>query len=434
MEAKLRRYIFPSILAMLGTSCYILADTLFISIAAGANGITALNLVLPLYGLIFAIGSMIGIGSATRYSLSKSMGSEDADGYFSNAIFFSVCIGLVFVLLGVCAPDMVLRLLGADNEILQIGCSYTQIVLCFAPIFMLNYTFTAFVRNDHSPQIAMAATLTSGAFNILFDYLLMFPFKMGVAGAALATGISPIVSMSVCILHYLSDKNSIKLVKRRPSVTKLIRCCNLGIVAFVGEISSGITTMVFNFVLLGLGGNLAVAAYGVVANFALVGTALLNGVSQGLQPLASFVHGQSDTDAEKRIYRHSLQIGFVIAIFLVISTILFTSELVSVFNTENAPDLARYAENGLRLYFMGFLIAFVNIITSGFLSATGKGGQSAVIAVSRGVVAIVLFAVLLSQMFGMTGVWLSFLASEMFTFLLSLVITGKNTKKINSDS
>lgn len=431
MEAKLRKYIFPSVLAMLGTSCYILADTLFISIAAGTNGITALNLVLPVYGIIYALGSMIGIGSATRYSLSKSLGNKDANDYFSNALFFTILLSLFFVVLGVFFPDWVLQILGADKTILEVGHSYIQIVLCFAPCFMANYTLTAFVRNDHSPKIAMAATLISGIFNIIFDYILMFPLQMGMSGAALATGISPIVSMSICMLHYLSEKSSIRLVLKAPSLKKLISSCHLGIVAFVGEISSGITTMVFNFVLLGLGGNLAVAAYGVIANIALVGTSLLNGVSQGLQPLASSVHGVGDSSAEKHIYRHSLQIGGMIAVLLTVGTFLFTSPLVSIFNTENSQALKLYAESGLRLYFLGFLFAFINIIKSGFLSATGKGSQSAFIALSRGVVAIVFFAVLLAKWFGITGVWLAFPVCEAFTCVMSFLVSWWKFKKEN---
>ena len=107
MEKKLRKYIFPNMLAMVGTSCYILADTLFISMAAGADGITALNLTLPVYGLIFAIGSMIGIGSATRYTLSKTLGQTDADEYFSNSAIFAVMAGMFFAVLGVFCPDKV---------------------------------------------------------------------------------------------------------------------------------------------------------------------------------------------------------------------------------------------------------------------------------------------------------------------------------------
>lgn len=419
MEKQLRRYIIPNILAMTGTSCYVLADTFFISIAAGADGITALNLVLPIYGIIFALGSMVGVGSATRYSLDKAVGKPDASDYFSNAILCALLISSIFVIGGICFPDTILRFLGADDRILNVGMTYIQIVLCFAPSFMLNYTFTAFVRNDNAPKIAMAATLTSGVFNIVFDYIFMFPMKLGMVGAALATGISPIVSMTVCMVHYLSKKNTITFVKKLPSFQKLIAACKLGIVAFVGEISNGITTMVFNFILLDLAGNVAVAAYGVIANFALVATALFNGVSQGLQPLASSVHGKFDNEAEKRIYRYSLKFGMVISICLVVIVMLFPDVLVRVFNSENSIELAAYAEVGIRLYFIGFLIAFVNIIKSGFFSATGKGLESSLIALSRGVVSIVIFAFILSKAFGIIGVWLAFPISEAVTFLIA---------------
>lgn len=429
IEKQLRKYIIPNVLAMVGTSCYVLADTFFIACAEGADGITALNLILPVYGLIFAIGSMIGIGSATRYTLQKSLGVRDADDYFFNSIFFTLSISLVFIAGGLLWPEGILRLLGADGSIVQLGADYIRIILCFTPFFMLNYTFTAFVRNDGSPNIAMAATLTSGIFNIVFDYIFMFPMRLGMTGAALATAVSPIVSMSLCSIHYLSPRNTIRLRPRRPSLKKLASACYLGVVAFVGEISSGITTMVFNFILLGLAGNTGVAAYAIVANMALVGTALFNGVSQGLQPLASKVHGQGDAGAEGRIYRHSLQIAAVIAGILVVSVLLFAPYFVAVFNSEGSAALAAYAEPGLRIYFLGFLVAAVNIVRTGFYSATGRGQESSILSLSRGVVAIVVFACLLSWMLGVTGVWLAFPAAELFTLGLGRFLTRKTAKE-----
>ena len=116
--------------------------------------------------------------------------------------------------------------MGADEVILGVGLTYMRIALCFAPCFMLNYTFTAFVRNDGAPNVAMAATLTSGIFNIIFDYVLMFPLGMGMAGAALATGLSPVVSMLICSVHFFSPSNHIRLVRRAPSVRRLVRSCS----------------------------------------------------------------------------------------------------------------------------------------------------------------------------------------------------------------
>lgn len=422
MEKQLRRYLLPNILAMIGTSCYILADTFFISLSQGPDGITALNLVLPLYGLIFALGSMIGIGSATRYALGKGSNAPDYHLYFSNSIIWTLLVGAVFVALGVAVPDGVLRLMGADDTISRVGHNYIRIVLCFAPLFMLNFTCTAFVRNDGAPRIAMAATLLSGLFNILFDYLLMFPLGLGMTGAALATGFSPVVSMSICLLHYLSPRNTIRLTPTLPSLRRLLSACQLGVVAFVGEMSSGVTTMVFNFILLHLAGNAAVAAYGIVANIALVGVALFNGISQGLQPLASACHGSGDTQGQSRIYRHSMFIGLCVSAVVVAVVVTFAGTLVAVFNSQHSAQLADYAIPGLRLYFLGFLFAGANIVKSGFYSATGRGKESSILALCRGVVAIVAFAFLLSHLFGITGVWLAFPAAELFTLLLGLVL------------
>lgn len=422
MEKQLRRYLLPNILAMIGTSCYILADTFFISLSQGPNGITALNLVLPLYGLIFALGSMIGIGSATRYALGKGSNTPDYHLYFSNSIAWTLLVGAVFVALGVAVPDGVLRLMGADDTISRVGHNYIRIVLCFAPLFMLNFTCTAFVRNDGAPRIAMAATLLSGLFNILFDYLLMFPLGLGMTGAALATGFSPVVSMSICLLHYLSPRNTIRLIPTLPSLRRLLSACQLGVVAFVGEMSSGVTTMVFNFILLHLAGNAAVAAYGIVANIALVGVALFNGISQGLQPLASACHGSGDIQGQSRIYRRSMFIGLCVSAVVVAVVVTFAGTLVAVFNSQHSAQLADYAIPGLRLYFLGFLFAGANIVKSGFYSATGRGRESSILALCRGVVAIVAFAFLLSHLFGITGVWLAFPAAELFTLLLGLVL------------
>ena len=429
METKLRAYLIPNILAMVGTSCYVLADTFFISIAAGSDGITALNLVLPLYGLIYALGAMVGVGCATRYSLKQAVQAHDAEDYPCHAVAASLLISSFFVLSGIAFPDCVLRLLGADAQILAVGLPYIRIILCFAPFFLLNYTFTAFTRNHGAPKVAMAATLTSGIFNIIFDYVLMFPFGMGMAGAALATGISPIVSIAICALSDLPWWRNMLIRRWRPSLRKLTSACTLGIVACVGELSNGITTMVFNFILLDLAGNVAVAAYGIIANLAFVGAALFQGVSQGLQPLASRMHGMGRSEEERRIYHDSLKVGGVLAVTLFVGVLLCADPLVALFNREQSAQLAAYAQSGIRLYFSGFLLAFFNMIRSGFLSATERGLEASVIALSRGVLAIVVFAFLLSRVFGVTGIWLSFLCSEAATLLLSLCMAALRKRR-----
>ncbi|MCM1567931.1 MAG: MATE family efflux transporter [Roseburia sp.] len=420
IEKQLRKFVIPNVFAMLGMSCYILADTFFISVVEGTNGMTALNLILPVYGLIYAIGAMTGVGSAIRYSLCKASGAKGAEDYFSNAVIWDILIGLLFVLLGIVCPQTVLKLMGADEVILGVGTSYLRVAFMFAPFFMMNYAFTAFTRNDNAPKTAMAATLASSFFNILFDYIFMFPMNRGMTGAALATGLSPIVSMLVCLTHFFSGSNRLRFRIMVPSVRKLLEACKVGMVAFVGEMASGITTMAFNFILLGLGGNVAVAAYGVIANIALVGTAIFNGVAQGLQPLVSEAHGKGNAKTAERLKRHSLQIALLLAALLVAVVWIFAEVFVEIFNGEHSREMAAYAIPGLRIYFAGFFPGAVNLVRAGYFSAIGLARESSVIALLRGIVAIVALAFLLSKLGGVTGVWFSFAAAELFTLAVTV--------------
>lgn len=173
------KFVSQNILGMLGISIYILADTFYISKAAGSNGITVLNLCLPLYNLIYAIGSMIGIGSATRFTILKAQRDSGCDRFFSNAVFCCLIISIPFILIGALSPDGILRIMGGDADIASLGVPYARIFLMFAPFFMINFIINAFVRNDGAPSLAMAATLAGSFFNIIFDYIFMFPMGMG---------------------------------------------------------------------------------------------------------------------------------------------------------------------------------------------------------------------------------------------------------------
>lgn len=413
------RYVSQNIFGMLGISCYIIADTFFIAKAAGANGITVLNLALPIYNLIFAIGSMIGVGAATRFAILRAQGEERAEYYFSNAVFCVCLIGIVFILAGVFIPDKILAVMGADEEIMRLGEGYTRIFLLFTPFFMLNYIVSAFVRNDNAPSLAMVGTIAGSLSNIVLDYLFMFPAGLGLAGAALATAASPIISILICGTHFFSRKNTVRFVPRKPSFELLGQSCRLGVPAFIGEMSSGVTTMVFNYLILGLAGNIGVAAYGVVANFSLIATAIFNGVSQGSQPLVSRYYGKGDKPSTKKLLGLGVGTAFTIAVLIYGVVYLFTGQLVSLFNSEHSPVLAEYAWEGMRLYFAGFLFAGFNIVGAGFLSATEHSTSAFVTSIMRGVVAIVGFSFLLSCIWGFRGIWLSFVAAEAITAVIT---------------
>lgn len=416
------KYVSQNIFGLLGTSCYILADTYFIAQAAGTDGVTLLNLCLPIYNLIFAFGSMIGLGAATRYAILRAQGDARAQRYFSNAIF-SVCILAVpFMLVGIFRPDGLLRLMGGDADIVALGMNYARIFLMFTPFFMCNYVVASFVRNDGDPSLAMVATLSGSLFNVVFDYIFIFPMGLGLPGAALATAISPILSIAVCSAHFIKKSNTITFVRKAPSVRLLGQSCQLGISGFVGELSSGVTTTVFNFLLLRLAGNVAVAAYGVVANFALVATAIFNGVAQGAQPLVSQCYGKNEMAGARKLLLLGCGTALGLAALLYGVVFGYTDVLTALFNSENSALMAEFAHSGMRIYFVGYFFAGCNIVAAGYLGAVNRPAEASVTSLCRGMVAIVVCSLVLSALFGMNGVWAAFPVSEAITLALTVFL------------
>ena len=416
MLKKFVKYVSQNMLGMVGMSVYILADTYFISVAVGTDGITALNLVLPVYNMIFAIGAMMGVGSAIRLVIERNQEHPNADGYFFHALSWALIVGLLFMLVGIFFPDKLIALLGGDAEIVAVGKNYTRIFMSFAPFFMWNYICNAFVRNDGNPSIAMAATLFSSLFNIVFDYVLMFPLGLSMEGAALATALSPVVGILICCIHFRSEKCTPML----PSLRKILFCCQFGVSSFVGEISSGVITVVFNMIILGLAGNTGVAAYGVVANTSLVAVALFNGIAQGSQPLVSEAYGRDIHKDVKTYLKMAVTTAVGVSVLLVIFIYLFAPVVTAVFNGEHNRTLADYAETGLRIYFIGFLFAGINIVGTAILSAVESTKYAFAASISRGFVAIIFFAFILSAIFGLNGVWMAFPAAEFVTMLITL--------------
>ena len=391
------KYVSQNIFGLIGTSCYILADTYFIAQVAGTDGVTLLNLCLPMYNLIFAFGSMIGLGAATRYAIP-------------------------FMLAGAFCPGTLLQLMGGDADIVALGLNYTRIFLLFTPFFMCNYILSAFVRNDGDPSLAMVATLSGSLFNVVFDYIFIFPMELGLPGAALATAISPVLSIAICSRHFFQKSNTLTFVRQAPSARLLVQSCQLGISGFVGELSSAVTTTVFNFLLLRLAGNVGVAAYGVVANFALVATAIFNGVAQGAQPLISQCYGKNEMTGAKKLLLLGCGTALALAAVLYGAVFGFTNTFVALFNSENSALMAEYAHSGMRIYFLGYFFAGCNIVAAGYLGAVNRPTEATITSVSRGVAAIVTCSLILSALFGMNGVWSAFPAAEAITLALTVFL------------
>ena len=365
------KYTAFNVLGMLGLSCYILADTFFVSKGMGTNGLTALNLAIPVYSFIQGSGLMIGIGGGTMYSISKSRENyAEADRVFSTAAILTVSIAAVFFLLGVLGSDMITKMLGADDAVFQMCKTYLQVILLFAPVFMLNNLLLCFVRNDGAPQLSMAAMIGGSLSNVVLDYIFIFPFKMGIFGAVLATGFAPVISMLILSPFFLRKRNRFHLCRCRLLGKLPLHIMATGLPYLITEVSSGIVILIFNLIVMRLLGNIGVAAYGIIANLSLVVIAVYTGVAQGIQPLISSNYGVGLHTNVKKILRYAM-ITLLLLSGIIYAGVFFQAEQIAeLFNSEQNMLLQRIAVTGLRYYFTASLFAGFNIILSVYFTSS----------------------------------------------------------------
>lgn len=418
------RYAGLNILGMLGLSGYILADTFFVSKALGATGLAGLNLSIPIYSVIHALGLMIGIGAATRFSILKSRKqSREAESILATAWKVGVLVGFILTVIGLGASSSLALLLGADSTTLPLTTIYLRLILLFSPCFITNNVMLAFVRNDGNPNLAMVAMLTGSFSNIILDYLFMFPLGMGMFGAAFATCLAPIISLAVLSWHFVGKKSILRnLVKGKLMWRALPDLFALGISAFVMEVASAVVLITFNLVILSLEGNLGVAAYGIVANLALVGVGIFTGLAQGTQPLASKYYGENDDVRQSKIRQYAFITALGIAMVLYLGITIYSEGIVAVFNSEGNLQVAQLADKGLRIYFLGFFFMGLNIVAATVFSATENAKDAFAISILRGLVLIVPLVFFLSKLWQMTGVWLAFVFTEMIVTFLGVYL------------
>ncbi len=426
------RYSSLNVLGMLGLSCYILADTFFVSKGLGTNGLAALNLAIPIYSFIHGTGLMIGMGAGTIFSIQRSRNnSKSINKIFMNAIYFAAFFALLFVAVGLFLSDLLVGYLGADESVYAMTQTYIKVILLFAPAFLLNNVLLCFVRNDGAPQYAMAAMIGGSLSNIVLDYLFIFPCKMGIFGAVFATGLAPIISMMILSQHFFRKRNRFHFSKSRVSVKLLGDIFSCGVPSLITELSSGIVIIVFNGIILSLQGNVGIAAYGIIANLSLVVIAIYTGIAQGIQPLISSNYGAGNLKNVHSVLKYALITMLMISGIIVASVWLGADPIAAIFNSEQNELLQTIAMQGLRLYFIACPFVGFNVIISVYFTSTEYARPAHVLSLMRGFIVIIPMAFALSKLMGMTGVWWAFPATEFMVAIVGIVLflLSRNRRK-----
>ncbi|MDO5746168.1 MAG: MATE family efflux transporter [Actinomycetaceae bacterium] len=413
-ETLLHQAFLPGIFGLLGTSFYVLGDTLIVGQALGRDGLASLNLSIPTINLMQGLGLLFGFGGAT--AMSRALGSGNrvrAKQWAEKTITWSIIAGLALLVTMQLFFAPIVDFLTGGGPARQGAEEYLGILLWFSPFYVMFQSLVVLLRNDSAAKRAMTALLVCSGLNVVLDALFLFGFSMGMFGAGLATGIAQVIGLGVATTHF---KKAHILSDLSFRFLPPFRLMGKGMASFVMELSQGVVIFAFNAVLLWLSGEMAVSAYAIIANLSLMFTSIFLGLAQGAQPLLAQAHGGGHKDEFWMITRYAQRVSFIISIG-VVAVCLATPTLLAAIFISDDPQVVAITVVGLRIYCVGFLFLGFNLIGTIALQAAAQATHSFVFALSRGMGLLVIYLLIFQHLWGITGVWLAFVAAEMTGFV-----------------
>lgn len=427
---KLLRFTLPSITMMVFTSIYGVVDGLFVSNFAGKTSFAAINLVMPFIMVLGGIGFMIGTGGTAL--VSKVLGEGDrekANRYFSMMIMLTAILGVILTVIGIVFIRPVAYFLRATDEMIDDCVIYGRIVIGFTVSFMLQNVFQSFLIAAEKPKLGLIATVTAGVTNMILDALFIAVFKWGVAGAAIATGISQCVGGIFPFIYFIRPNTSLlKLVKTKLELRPLINACANGSSELMSNISSSLVSMLYNWQLMNYVGEDGVSAYGVLMYVQFIFIAIYVGYAIGCAPIVGYHYGaQNDSELKNMLKKSTILMGGS-GIVLTALAMALSASLSKIFvgYDEGLYSLTMHA---FKLFSFSFLLAGFNIFVSSFFTALNNGGISATVSFLRTLVFQTASVIILPIFFDIDGIWWAITVAEVFAFIISLTFLIAKRKK-----
>lgn len=427
---RLLRFVAPSIVMMVFTSLYSVVDGLFVSNFTGKTPFAAVNLIMPVLMGLGTVGFMIGTGGSALVGMTLGLGEKErANRLFSMLTAAGAAGGVVLSVLGLVFLRPAAYALGARGEMLEQCVIYGAVMLVFQTFFILQIVFQSFFVTAEKPKLGLAVTVAAGLTNIVLDALLVGVFRMGVAGAAAATGVSQLVG-GAFPLWYFARRNSSLLRFARPEKDwrALVRACANGASELMTNLSSSIVTALYNVQLMRIAGEDGVAAYGVIMYVNFIFNAIFYGYSIGSAPVFSYHYGAGGRDELKSLLRKSLALTAVCGAFLTLAAEASAGPLSRIFVGYDAA-LCAMTTRGFQLYALSFLVVGFNIFGSAFFTALNNGAVSAAISFVRTLVFQLLSIWLLPVWWGLDGVWLAVVAAELLALAVTASLFAANRRR-----
>lgn len=407
-----RKYLIPTLGSALVMSIYSFVDTIAVGQYAGAIGTAALAVINPLYTLMYVVGSICALGGSVRYGHAIGKGKrEEADNYFSASLVLCIVLTGLIWLVFVIFLGPILRLFGANDAVFPTAMAYGRWIIWCLPIIVLPDYLGAFLRIDGDPKRALRAVMIGGSLNMFLDWLLVFPLRMGVSGAAIATVLGTLVQAAIMSSHFFSPKNRLRFVHTERLNVCIKKILRTGFSSSLLDLGNVALAIVMNQMMRIYGGTEALGIYGVVNTITILFQALFAGVGQTILPAVSVNHGAGRTDRVRAFYRRALFSVLVLGILFMLPGEIFPGRILYVFiHAEGATvSLGSYI---FRLYFPCFLFLGYNVLATFILQALLRHQASMWIAILRSFVFPLFALFILPRLFGAAGVYSALTVSE----------------------
>lgn len=413
----------PATLSMIFSGIYSIADGIFVGRCIGADALAAVNLVMPLIMISFALAEMIAVGSSVQIAMLLGQKEKElADRTFSVCIKvilgISVIIGLIFFFLS----KPILMLMGTEGMALQYSIEYIRVYAVFSPLIIVYFAADNYLRICGKQNYSMALNIATSVLNIVLDFLLLVVWKQGVWAAAFTSCISMALGTVMALCPFFRNKLELKFVKGWISAKHFVKLVANGSSEFFANIASSIFSFILNIVLLSIGGATAVAAMSVVMYVESIASMMISGMSDSMQPAISYCHGAG---LKKRVYALEKRVLVSAAVLSLTACLLLRyggAWVVPFFVKPGETELLTLSIHAMSLYALSYLVNWVDGCLSGYLTALGQAGRSFIVSIMGTLVLALVGLAVLAPPLGLAGVCLMPLFAGVLSAVLSLVL------------
>ena len=417
------RCTIPSIISMASSSLYTIADGIFVGRFIGAGALAAVNLVMPVIMISFALSDMIAVGSSVQIAIGLGeQNHEKASRIFSFSCKMILAISVAVGLFAWFSAPFIVSFLGADDKVASMAVAYMRVYALFAPFTMSFFAIDNYLRICGKVHYSMNVNIFSSVANIFLDWLFIVKFRWGIGSAALASCLCLAAGNMICMAPFIRKKLVLKFTKGRISLAQTGRIIANGSSEFFSNISSSLCMVMFNAVLMQLAGYMAVAAFSIVMYIDSVVKSILFGMSDSLQPAISYNYGAASLKRVFGLEKRAQAAGFLVSAAVMLWMLFGADSIIGLFSQEGNTELLLMSTNAMKLFSFSYLVSWCGIISSSFFTALSRPAASLAVSFSQTLLLPVLFLLTLPKLWGLNGVWISSSFSGGFTVILILIL------------